>query len=670
MEDGGKAVYGIRQPTGLEKLFQTDYVFCRLDPPVFLRKGGMAMAVLIALLLGMALLAAPPVICYRVCMANAAFEHPDVPVTSFLGQRKPFAENARGMLVTSLVMQYLASCFAYAGLDLFRLLLPDQIGNFLSLLVGAPASHSKVPDQSNYYDQYSFLLMFFMAAVGVSYLQIGRLYLAYRDESASPVAVPVATLAALCLASVVIASGSGNFKINAGIVVMILYLAGLVVSIFATLPPRTVHVTMHDARRGRTVTFSYREDDRELRMRAEPQEPEEDRWRVPRGNRHASWSVAGAQSSRPAGPESDRHEQVRPEPSRPEHVRPDLSFLDADQENAGDDWYRFDPGDARTDPVLAVMGFSAWNRDRFEFLRKTPLSEDLLEAIAVPMGFVGACSTASEDMQRICFDEIFFNLGLDEDRLARANQLVDRGRNSKADEIRALASLARGMLENLSFSAPRYVFSAVAAILFYDETLSVAERKLFYLLARYYGLEKSQADGVFGALAALFSLRLRPGSGEYVYSPMAQAAGGGAWGSGGDAGMREDELFRQREEERLRREEEERRRQEEERRRQREEERSRQEQRGRRRWWWSGGDDPGDEPQTMSLSEAYLTIQCGPGDSDADLKTAYRRLVARYHPDRAVSRGAGPEEMARFNELTARVNAAWKVIKDSRPSLG
>ena len=34
MEDGGKAVYGIRQPTGLEKLFQTDYGNLKQDEVV------------------------------------------------------------------------------------------------------------------------------------------------------------------------------------------------------------------------------------------------------------------------------------------------------------------------------------------------------------------------------------------------------------------------------------------------------------------------------------------------------------------------------------------------------------------------------------------------------------------------------------------------------------
>lgn len=58
----------------------------------------------------------------------------------------------------------------------------------------------------------------------------------------------------------------------------------------------------------------------------------------------------------------------------------------------------------------------------------------------------------------------------------------------------------------------------------------------------------------------------------------------------------------------------------------------------------------------MQFKDYYRTLGVEPGAGDAEIKTAYRRLARKYHPD--VSREAGAE--ARFKEI----NEAYEALRD------
>lgn len=58
----------------------------------------------------------------------------------------------------------------------------------------------------------------------------------------------------------------------------------------------------------------------------------------------------------------------------------------------------------------------------------------------------------------------------------------------------------------------------------------------------------------------------------------------------------------------------------------------------------------------MEFKDYYKTLGVEPGASDADIKSAYRRLARKFHPD--VSKEAGAEE--RFKAI----NEAYEVLKD------
>jgi molecular chaperone DnaJ len=63
----------------------------------------------------------------------------------------------------------------------------------------------------------------------------------------------------------------------------------------------------------------------------------------------------------------------------------------------------------------------------------------------------------------------------------------------------------------------------------------------------------------------------------------------------------------------------------------------------------------------MHTEDAYAELGLPPGASDAELKTAWRRLVARWHPDR----NRRPDASARMQ----RINLAYMAIRQAREAL-
>jgi len=67
-----------------------------------------------------------------------------------------------------------------------------------------------------------------------------------------------------------------------------------------------------------------------------------------------------------------------------------------------------------------------------------------------------------------------------------------------------------------------------------------------------------------------------------------------------------------------------------------------------------------------TLTAAYLTLGVTASATDAEVKTAYRRLMKENHPDKLVSRGL-PEPMLKLaQEKVQQINVAYDAIKSSR----
>jgi DnaJ-domain-containing protein 1 len=79
-----------------------------------------------------------------------------------------------------------------------------------------------------------------------------------------------------------------------------------------------------------------------------------------------------------------------------------------------------------------------------------------------------------------------------------------------------------------------------------------------------------------------------------------------------------------------------------------------------------GGTTAGAQPP-VSNENPYRVLEVEPSASDADIETAYRRLIAQYHPDKVD--GAAPEIRELAAKRASAINAAYDAIqKIRRPS--
>lgn len=79
-------------------------------------------------------------------------------------------------------------------------------------------------------------------------------------------------------------------------------------------------------------------------------------------------------------------------------------------------------------------------------------------------------------------------------------------------------------------------------------------------------------------------------------------------------------------------------------------------------WGSSRSSDP--------LAEAYATLGVASTASNAEVKSAYRSLAKKYHPDVLRAQGLPDEMLDRATERMAKVNAAWDLIKNERGMKG
>lgn len=84
--------------------------------------------------------------------------------------------------------------------------------------------------------------------------------------------------------------------------------------------------------------------------------------------------------------------------------------------------------------------------------------------------------------------------------------------------------------------------------------------------------------------------------------------------------------------------------------------------RARRRF----GESPAEPSAESALDKAYRVLGVEPDSSDADVKTAYRRLMNQHHPDKQVARGLPDSMLELAKERTSEIRAAYEAIRGHR----
>lgn len=74
----------------------------------------------------------------------------------------------------------------------------------------------------------------------------------------------------------------------------------------------------------------------------------------------------------------------------------------------------------------------------------------------------------------------------------------------------------------------------------------------------------------------------------------------------------------------------------------------------------------GGGPQAPSGPDPYAVLGLTREATDAEIRTAWRRLMRENHPDSLAARGVPPEFVRRATEKVAGINAAWDRIKRER----
>lgn len=64
--------------------------------------------------------------------------------------------------------------------------------------------------------------------------------------------------------------------------------------------------------------------------------------------------------------------------------------------------------------------------------------------------------------------------------------------------------------------------------------------------------------------------------------------------------------------------------------------------------------------------DPYAVLGLGPTASEAEIRSAFRRLVSEHHPDKLAARGAAPETVHLAQQRTQAILAAYERIKSAR----
>ncbi|MBQ8706640.1 MAG: J domain-containing protein [Succinivibrionaceae bacterium] len=220
-------------------------------------------------------------------------------------------------------------------------------------------------------------------------------------------------------------------------------------------------------------------------------------------------------------------------------------------------------------------------------------------------GSVLAASSSDRSLKIIFMDELLENLRIYGDARDRVLTEISAGAAMSVPQVRLEMSDAR-----VPADAAGTFFYIAASALFYDENITRRESDLFLQLADACGLDHDTASAIVIVLAEEHGLYLDETAG--VWKSVSERKYDDLHADRRQEASQEDGITRQ------------------------------------------------------DLINAYHILQIPATAGAEELKMQYRRMISRYHPDRAASLKLGEAARAEYQKITQEINEAWDLIRKAR----
>ena len=268
-------------------------------------------------------------------------------------------------------------------------------------------------------------------------------------------------------------------------------------------------------------------------------------------------------------------------------------------------------------PVIIIAALLVYViRKLYRFLyRLRHSSDEFLKLAFMPLGYVSERSSSSSDLQFLYADKVLSQFDIPDSCYAKAREYINLGRRASSSEIREIISKYHQYWDRPS--SRNRLFFAQISVLFCDQVLTRSEVNLFMELAGWYSYSREEAQAALDRILQVKHFTYD--SQNDWYSPFGSYGSYGGYSSSGGGN-----------------------------------------------YGGGGGQESGAGSAARELDEAYRILGIDASASDADARKAYRRLMAKYHPDKAMAQGLGEADVKRYTELSQKIGRAWDTVRKYR----
>jgi DnaJ-domain-containing protein 1 len=258
---------------------------------------------------------------------------------------------------------------------------------------------------------------------------------------------------------------------------------------------------------------------------------------------------------------------------------------------------------------------------------------DFARLVFIPIGYVAGRSSCSLSMQYLFVDEIIERCEFSYDVGMAARDFVNAGRVASKNEIYRIISSS---FHRLKYEDRIKIFLYHVSILFYDSLLTRNEINLFYEIGAWYQFPKAEIDRLLREMLKRYALEYDRARDcyrifdheEYDSYKSRSENNYSSYGSGYSDNSRGENYTHG----------------------------------GEKNSHYSDNYGYTDS----KLRNAYLVLGVDSTTSNEDVKKAYRRLMSKYHPDKAIAQGLGKSGVKRYTELCQSIQLAWETVKEYR----